>query len=360
MKILLLNLFVVYVASIFARLNVKEKTFESNYKNYNNIFILISLVSLIVISGFRYKSGTDFHTYTEIYMLAPKTNLSDATDIGFLIICKILNRISLDPQLMFLVTSIIINILIVNTLRKKSTSYELSMWLYINTFAYYSTFNGVRQWVAAAIVFSGSEYLFKRNFKKYLIVVILASLIHASAIVMLVIYFIVNSKPFSLRNLFIIISFIGAIFLYIPFVNLLFKLLQGTQYAYYFNVVKDSTNGVNPIRIIVYLLPVILFALFYKKLNKKKDKEIDIIFNLCIIGSLIMLLSVKQVFFARLIFYFDVYYLLLIPRLVTIGSKKFNRLIYYFIVICYFLFSYTLLTYGEARILPYEFKISIF
>ena len=288
------------------------------------------------------------------------TNLTESTDIGFMLICKILASITSDPQLMFLVTSSIINILIVNTLKKKSTSYELSMWLYITTFIYYSTFNGIRQWISASIIFAGIEFLLKRKFKRYCIIVTIAALIHASAIIMIPIYFVVNSKPFSIRNLVIISLFIGAVFLYIPFVDTLFKLLQGTQYEHYFDIMREASNGANPIRILVYLVPIVLFAIGYKNINSNKEKEIDIIFNLCILGFLTMFLAMKQVYFARLTFYFDLYYLLLIPRLIKIGNEDFKRLLYYLISICYFIYSYMLLLNGEARILPYKFIITLF
>ena len=169
MNILLINLFVVYISSFFARLNIKEKKLENDYKRYNKIFILFAIISLIVVSGFRYSSGTDYWTYRDVYMLSIDMNLKEVQDPGFILMCKILNNITNDPQILFIVCSAIINILIVNTLRKQSSKFEFSMYLYITTYVYYSTFNGVRQWLAAAIIFSATKYLFERDFKKYFI-----------------------------------------------------------------------------------------------------------------------------------------------------------------------------------------------
>ena len=73
-----------------------------------------------------------------------------------------------------------------------------------------------------------------------------------------------------------------------------------------------------------------------------------------------MFMALRQVYFARLVFYFDLYYLLLIPMIIDIGDKKFRRLFYYIISIGYFVFSYVLLLSGESWILPYTFKITLF
>lgn len=337
-----------------------EKKLEHNYKRYNNIFIFITLLSLIFTSGFRYGSGSDFFVYWGIYKDAPNIILSEANDVGFIFICKLLNNISKNPQIMFLVTSIIINMLIVNTLRKKSDEYELSIFLYITTFIYYSTFNGVRQWLAASIIFASTEYLLERKTIKYIAMVLVATLIHASAIIMIPVYFIVNNKTFSLRNLLITTIFIMAVFAYIPFVNILFSFLRDTQYAHYFDIMIEAERGVNIIRILVYLAPVSIALMLYKRLNNINNLNFDMILNLCIICCLIMILSVKQVFFARLVFYFEIYYLLLIPKLVKIGNIKLNRLIYYTICILYLAYSYALLITGDSTILPYSINLKIF
>ena len=90
MAILLLNLLVVYLGSLFSMMNTKTGRLEHNYKNYNFLFIGIILISLISVSGFRYKSGTDFYTYKESYQVlgnAESVNLEDEDDVGFTILC---------------------------------------------------------------------------------------------------------------------------------------------------------------------------------------------------------------------------------------------------------------------------------
>lgn len=358
MNILMLNLGVVYICSWASRLNVKEKVLEVDSKKYNNLFIAIALISLILVSGFRYKVGTDYFQYAEIYtVFAPDAIISESEEPGFMWLCKFLNGFSKDPQLMFLVSAIITNILIVLTLKKYSTKFELSMFLYITTFTYYSTMNGVRQWIAGSITFIAFRYLEERKFAKYLIMILLASTIHLSAIIMVPIYFIVNRETFSKKNLIMILIFILAAFFYDKFSVIFFGAISDSKYAHY---VSADGNGVNPIRVAVYMVPLILTLINYKNINPNNERKIDIILNLCIISILIWLISINNMFFARLTFYFDLYYLILIPKIVSIGENEIRRFMYYSILCAYFLFSYILLIAGDSWIYPYTFKITLF
>lgn len=365
MEIFLVNLCIVYVCSFLTRLNLQDSTLETDYKKYHKVFVLIAMISLTVVSGFRYKSGTDFATYTEnyqyLYIGGTELDVEEETDIGFTIFCRFLYNISTDPQIMFLTSAMITNVLIVLNLMKYSKRFELSMWLYITTFVYYSTFNGLRQWMASAIIFTGTKYLLEeRSFKKYLPIVLFASLFHQSALIMVPIYFFIDSSTFSKRNLFIMLGFMFAVFAYSLFLPILSTFLEGTQYAHYVQIFKTDTNGINPLRLAVYFAPIGIACLYYKQINHDNDIKIDRLLNMCVIGFLIMFMAMRQVFFARLIFYFDLYYLLLIPRLIDIGDEKFKRFLYYSIAVAYFAFSYLLLRSGEAWILPYTFKITLF
>ena len=361
MNILMLNLGVVYICSWAARLNAKERVLEVDSKKYNNLFIAIALISLIVVSGFRYNVGTDYYQYAEIYtVFAPDVVISEAEEPGFMALCKFLTNYSMDPQLMFLVTSIITNVLIVFTIKKYSTKFELSMFLYITTFVYYSTMNGLRQWIASAIIFSGYKYLLNRDFKKYIIFILIASTMHSSALIMIPVYFVVNNKTFSKKNLMIVIGFVLATLFYSQFTDILFSIIGNTSYGHYEEVMGAGGNGVNPMRVAVYLAPLLVSLIYYKRVNPTGDKKIDIMINLCILDTLIWMLAMNNIFFARLTFYFDLYFLFLIPRVVCIGDKDINRLAYCVIVCGYFVFSYMLLISGDSWIIPYTFNITLF
>ena len=361
MAILLLNLLVVYLGSLFSMMNTKTGRLEHNYKNYNFLFIGIILISLISVSGFRYKSGTDYYTYSLIYSDTPKMIIEkENLEIGFIALNKFLFNISTNPQIMFFATSVITNVLIVYGIMKYSTRFELSMYLYICTFCYYSTFNGLRQWIASAIMFIGFKYILERDWKKYFFIVFVAYLFHSSSLIMIPMYFLVNRDFHSKKTLVIVGLFVFCYIFFNGFISMLFDMLAGSKYADYESTILSWQEGGSMIRVIVYLMPLIVASIFYRDIDKNKFKNIDILMNLCLMSVLFMLLGTKHVFFIRMNLFFDIYYVLLIPILTQLNNKKQNRIIYCSIIICYFAFSYRLLTWGDANILPYQMNINLF
>lgn len=363
MGILLLNLCVVYIYSLLAEMRSLSEELENNHSKFRNFFIFIALLALILVSGLRYGVGTDYFTYYEMYKYwVPKADITTTSDPGFIILCKLLYSISPNPQLMFLVTSIITNILIVVTLKRHSYDFPFSMYLYVTTFTYYATFNGLRQSMSVAITFIGLKYLIERDWKKYFGIVLLASMFHQSSLIMIPVYFIVNHKFISKKSLIIFTFFLGVLIFYNGFLNSLFIALQGSNYEGYKEVVSESGNGAHIFRFLVQLLPMIIIFIFYKRIPNYESKEVNIIINLSFLGLLFMMLSLKHWLFARIATPFNMYYLLLIPMLLCLSNvnAKTNRFFYYVIIVCYFSYSYVLLRSGESNILPYYWNWELF
>ena len=74
---------------------------------------------------------------------------------------------------------------------------ELSLFVYIASGIYTVSMNGIRQSLAAAIIFAATKYILDGNFKKFLLVILLASTIHQTALIFIPIYFIVRRKAWT-------------------------------------------------------------------------------------------------------------------------------------------------------------------
>lgn len=353
MVVLMLNLLIINVNSMIANIvSKKSKLFET-------YFIFLSTISLIFVSGFRYKVGMDYPSYERGYRLIESVNLIDSKDPGFILIEKILYAINPNPQFLFLVTSIFINISIVLFLYKNSNLFGLGLYFYITTFSYYSTMNGMRQYIAISILLLGYSYLRNREFIKYLLFVVIASAVHRSALIMIPIYFLVNQNIFSFKNFHLIIL-AGLTYLFYDSVfNTLFKIFSNSQYSEYEDSLFIEGYGVNSLRVLVWLLPIIVVAYLVKKNLLKETSNIKLLFNLCFIGSLFMIIAYKHMFIARFCMYFEPFYWLLLPYICRIFDKKTNNIITFIIVICYLCYSTLLLLSGDSRILPFEFNFNI-
>lgn len=356
MSVYILNLVIVSVSGFMAELlsKLKEK------KSLRFIFIALATLSLICVSGFRYKVGTDYGNYSEIYIyLAGGPIDFSKGEFGFSLIMNGVRNITDNPQLFFFITSIIINLGFVVFMVRNSDNIFLSLYFYITTFMYYLTMNGIRQYLASVILVLGYKHLVLGNFKKYLLYIIIASTFHSSALIMIPVYFIVRQKG-NLINVLIFFISLSAILFYRPFLELLFEALKFTEFYHYKDILLTDVNGANPLRMVVWMIPVILTFLYKERAVKVFGEELNIVLNLCYIGAIFMLLATKHVFFARITMYFDVYYLLLLPKICTMFDEHTNKVLTGIMMISYLGFSTALLLSGDAWVYPYSYTLRIF
>lgn len=348
MGIYIFMIITVFLLGLLAKYNTKNKILS-------NIFGLSAFMILFVISGARYGVGTDYWTYRNTFIQSASTNLIESRDFGYLLLNKIIFQISENPRIIFWVTSFIINGLIVYTLVKKSKAFELSIYLYITTFMYFSTFNTIRQWMATAILFAGIKYFLDRNFLKYSLVILLASTIHQTALIMFLFYFICNCSFKSKRIILITIVGVFIFINYMPFVNFLMEFLEGTKFHNDYNgVLNQGGFGSNSLKVIVAMVPVILSLIFYKAINNENDRKIDILMNMSLINMLIMLIGTRHWIFARFLMYFEIYNLLLYPIIISKIVGKERKLLYYGLIVFYFAFCILILASGDSNIVPYR------
>ncbi|HHD2754451.1 TPA: EpsG family protein [Clostridium perfringens] len=360
MKIYIFIWGLVFSLAMLVRLFSEVENNKTTRVKRNILFFYIWGI-LSLLSGLRYGVGTDYFSYRNIFIKINSTNSEEMRDWGYFILNKIVSHFSENPQAIFLATSFIVNFFIIYTIYKYSELFEISIFLYIATYMYFSTFNGIRQWIAAAILFAGIKFLVNRNFIKYCIIVFIASLFHQTALIMLGVYFIINHKFKSRKTFFIIGIGLILFILYKPFTDLLMQLLEGTKiFDDYNETIGNVGNGSNFLRSVVAMVPVILSYLFYSTINNKYDKKIDVLMNLSLLNALIMLVGTRHWIFARFLMYFEPYNLLLYPLIIINFKKKDAKMIYFLLIVFYSLFCILILRSGDSNILPYKVNQEFF
>ncbi|WP_322387298.1 EpsG family protein [Clostridium perfringens] len=354
-------LIIVFILAAMVRGFDENELYYKSIKIKKNILVAYIFMTLSLLSGLRYGVGTDYFGYRKIFLKINENNIESNRDWGYYLLNKLVINFSKNPQAIFLVTSFIINFFIIYTIYKYSKLFEVSIFLYISTYMYFSSFNGIRQWIAASILFFGTKYLLERKFLKYFIIVFIASTFHQTALIMLPVYFLVNHKFKSLKTI-ILILIGGVIFiLYKPFTDLLMQLLEGTKFFNDYNeTIGVSGNGANFLRVVVASIPVILSYIMYNSVNKSTDNKIDILINLSLINCLFMLLGTRHWIFARFLMYFEPYNLILYPLILIKFDKKNIKLIYYLLIVFYLLFCILILKSGDSNIVPYRINLDLF
>jgi transmembrane protein EpsG len=337
MTIMWLNLSLVYLFSFSSRYFSNPILNHSNFIRPNAILVCLATIVLAIVSGLRKNIGDTFF-YMHSYELAPIKwiNIDYKEDFGFNILQMLLQKISGDAQLLILVTGIITNVLIVYVLYKYSRIFELGVYVYITSGLYTTSMNGIRQFLAAAIMFTATKYLLNGSFKKYLIIILLASTMHKSVLVLIPMYFIVRREAWSKVTFLILISAIFIVLGFNTFSELLFSTIGDTKYAEY---EYFEEGGVNFLRIVVNLVPLIIAYLGREKLRALWPQS-DYIVNMTIISTVFIIIASQNWIFARFNIYFGLYGLLLMSWIPKLFREKDGKLIYYAIVLCYFVFYF--------------------
>ena len=247
----------------------------------NKILVFGALSSLVFISGLRNNIGDTFF-YKHIYVINDFTweFIISQKDIGFGILQMILKKVSDDPQIMIFTTALITNVLIISVLYKYSRMFELSIYVYITGGLFLVSMNGIRQVLAAAIIFTATKYLIEGNWIKYFLIVLLASTFHQSALILIPFYFFVRYKAWSKATLLLLVFSVVIVVGYAQFSSLLFSAIGDTQYGEYSNF---KEGGANIIRVAVDAVPLLIAYLGERNLDR---------YSLVVIISLIWLLLV--------------------------------------------------------------------
>lgn len=194
---------------------------NSKHKIISNLFLFLLILILSSLAGLRDISvGKDTWAYIRAINSASNSYSGELFftyfEFGFGVLIKILIAILREPHYVILFISFITNTLIIKTLwrYRQNYSFSFSVFLYY-TLYYFETFNILRQYLALSIIFWGIKFLFEKKHIKFVIVTLVASSMHVSAIIaitFLPIHILVEKKMMLKHKILILFSLIGFLF----------------------------------------------------------------------------------------------------------------------------------------------------
>lgn len=335
-----------YILSLYARLN------SNRNKTLQAFFVILVIATLFLISGFRTNIG-DTESYIYLYKLIGSGYVSNGGyEAGFVLFFRILKSISTDPQFMIFVSSLIITACNIWTIKKYPSYFELATFMYITSGYYLVTMNGIRQSMAAAILFACTGLIIKGNFKCYLAVVILMTTIHSSAIILIPVYFIVRNEAWSKRIYILMLIFLVLLIMYNPMMKLVFSVLGNSKYAEYQNF---KEGGANILRVAVFAVPVVL-SFIKKDQLREKWPESSVFVNMSLICFISMCFSLSNWIFARFTIYFEAYNFILLAFIIGYcTTKKERRFLYFGLILAYSFFFW----YEQAFTLHMDYETNL-
>ena len=343
------------------------------------ICCIMAIMPFFIVSAFRYDLGTD---YTRRYVFDYNRTLQGIDvpnlEILFKAIMKFCIIFTEEPYLMFAITSAITVGFILGTSFKKSQDKILSVCIFLLGGFFFDSLNIMRQYMAMSLVFFGYQFLLKSKkwYLTYILTVIIATLIHSSAIIMLVLVFFTKKMLVSWK--WVLPVCIIIVLLNENLMNILGLILQNSRFGVY--LTGKFAEGEFSYLFVAENLAIYLAMIYIYSKNKKLDniQTQDILFlNIQALALIVMILGVCPMLFIRTALYFSIFQVISVPyyiskiptteiitdlKKITKNKFKFNRLEKYMkkivtavVILCFiFAFTRTNILVNTNEVLPYK------
>lgn len=308
-----------------------------NNKYRIRLFLTVWFIAIVLVSGLRGDFTADSAAYQKMFYtfsqggwstFASSFNLKyhfDVTEIGYILLNYLVGLFT-GNYIYFQVFIAVLTYFPILYLCRQSDDIGLSLCLFLSIGTYIEGLNTVRNILAACLFIFAIKYIIKGEFKKYLIIIFLASTIHLSVLVMIPCYFILRMRPTKLKvvmyivlMLILVISMDYLAVLY----NKFFLVAQNSEAA----LLLLHQRRANPINVIV---PCLLVAsavfVFYRTSNNDElnDMKTRVLLNGTIIWGIIKFSMLFSEYTSRFASYFSPFVLLFIPMVISrfIGRQR--------------------------------------
>ena len=328
------------------------------------ICCIMAIMPFFIVSAFRYDLGTD---YTRRYVFDYNRTLQGIDVPNLEILFKAIMKFCIITVGFILGTSF-----------KKSQDKILSVCIFLLGGFFFDSLNIMRQYMAMSLVFFGYQFLLKSKkwYLTYILTVIIATLIHSSAIIMLVLVFFTKKMLVSWK--WVLPVCIIIVLLNENLMNILGLILQNSRFGVY--LTGKFAEGEFSYLFVAENLAIYLAMIYIYSKNKKLDniQTQDILFlNIQALALIVMILGVCHMLFIRTALYFSIFQVISVPyyiskiptteiitdlKKITKNKFKFNRLEKYMkkivtavVILCFiFAFTRTNILVNTNEVLPYK------
>ncbi|ADQ41731.1 hypothetical protein Calkr_2277 [Caldicellulosiruptor acetigenus I77R1B] len=323
--------YIVFISGfIFSFLSTKKK-----FLHYIIIFYG-TLLSMFLLAIFRYGIGPDYFSYKFLYeFLINKSILSTLYDssvkgeVGFELISALLKKIGLTYQ-QYLSFFAFINLFFVGRICKKySNNPILSLTIYFSLYYFVWTFSAIRQGITIPIgMYYFLEYLQNKNTKKMILISLILSTIHMSALILLL-FILVDKAGLNKKHIVTLMMF-SLVISTLPISNIIrqlnwlpisYRILPYlSEKAFLNNIFDFKTLGR-----LVFLMIGFIFYDVYAKQGKLYKSTINVYM---VSLSIYFILKSSELMAARLSIYGVFLIIIIMPNIIYLLNEKFDRYMY--------------------------------
>lgn len=326
--------------------------------------LFISFFLLTLVAALRhYEIGADtyqfYRKYSEIGMDISWDYTKFRFEPGFFYLCKISYIFIKDAQALIVITSCFINYSVYRFIKLNSKDYCFSTIMYIFANIFFSYMNIMRQAMALSVCLFAYEYLKRKEYAKYFVLIGIACLFHTVAIANLILWAF-GVLPHNKMTYRIAV---GAALLSFVFYSQFFSILSfGLGYESYYQTSFIESNYLGALLEASQALLVIGGIVVFSMQRSKEYKNEEI--NLLIIAGIIYIwfsfLTIRMIVFNRISGLFSIYFIILLPNILEFVKSrniKDYTLLKNASIFIYFVsfITISLLRPEWNRVIPYKF-----
>ena len=285
---------------------------------------------IAITAAIRYDVGTDYNNYYRIFETAINyqdkignsaviLRLSNVLGVesSYLVINMLIAKLGLTPEIFVGLISFITILLVGLCIKKISSNPMLSLFLFY-LLCFLQLMNIARQYLAASIVFFAIPLLKEKKYIKFCLVVFLAALIHVSVLICLIIPILHKIKVTKTVIIVYIVGIVASGVLW----NVVQKFV--IRIGVYTNLL-GSSKTMKLISIVPWLIIAFITLIHLKDLMTNPENNLYV--HCVMISLLLSVMSLHMVYLNRMISYFSIFIILLIPNMLKVIKNAKEKLI---------------------------------
>lgn len=295
--------------------NTTIETELTKVRDTNFLFFFLGTLLLAYVSGQRF-AFADTIAYWETFTKAmPIDECISSFSIGnewlFQFYMSFIHTyISTDPRVFLEITSFITIFPLMYFLYNYSGDMKFAFYLFVMAGCWEHTMNGLRQYLATAIIVVVFPLFATRKWYLFLPIVFVAAQIHTSAYIFFILYLISNTEACGKVTKAILIIGVFIVITSPLTGNIIDGFISDTVYGDKYSG-NEWGNSINIFRILVSAVPIVL-AFINKEVMKDKYKYYNTVFNMALFYTIFTMAGVFSAVYARFNLYFEVFSVLLL------------------------------------------------
>jgi len=297
-------------------------------------WIMVGLLCVFII-GLRFEVGTDWFNYVTYFEKTQKLGLSEAVLLGnangpaYFILSWILAKIGLGIVSLNLICSILFAVGLIKYCRKQPFPW-VALAVAVPYVICVVAMGYNRQGVALGFVFWALSILQPGNGRRFFYLIIIASLFHLSAILMLPLLFCIQPR-IKLRHYFALGVFGAAVIALL----IILDVVNNLQMIYEYTMSLESPGG--QIRVYMNVLPVLASFFFLRQLKEiSPDYRILKWMALACLICIPLLSFISSTMIDRLAVYLLPVQVAIFPRLIAVQKQMLSRSIVALLIVFYY------------------------